>query len=438
MKIAVFGLGYVGCVSAACFCDLGHEVWGIDIDPGKVDYIRRGQSPIIERDLDTLIHKYVQWGRLHACDLADEAIAQTELSLVCVGTPSLNTGAPNVEFVKRVSEEIGRAIRKVSHHHTVVIRSTLLPGTTRKELLPRLEEYSGSREGDRFSLAYNPEFLREGSAIKDFYDPPKTVVGACREEAARTAGAIYENIKAPLFYTTIEEAEIIKFADNVFHAVKIVFANEIGAVAKPLGIDSHRVMEIFTSDVKLNLSPYYLKPGFAFGGSCLPKDVRALAWCAQHMNVKVPMIHAVMESNREHVHRAFREISAFGKKTIGVLGLAFKSETDDLRESPTVELVETLLGKGYQIKIYDRNVSLARLIGSNKAYIEKTIPHLAELLVREIDEVMQHGELIVVANPEREFVEALQRARPEQVIYDLVRIVPEQVRSQSNYHGICW
>ncbi|MFZ5433934.1 MAG: nucleotide sugar dehydrogenase [Calditrichota bacterium] len=438
MKISVFGLGYVGCVSAACFCDLGHEVWGVDVDPGKVDFIRNGQSPIIEAELGELIEKYSKAGSLHGTTSADEAIANTDISLVCVGTPSLDTGALNTEYVKRVAAEIGVALGKISHLHTVVIRSTLIPGTTRREVLPRLEKHSGKKEGQGFFLAYNPEFLREGTAIRDFYEPPKTVMGALRKETAEHAAKIYETIPGPLFLTEIEEAEMVKYADNVFHAVKIVFGNEVGAVAKKLGVDSHKVMEIFVQDTKLNLSPYYLKPGFAFGGSCLPKDVRALTWCARDLNVNTPMLSSLMNANRETVQRAIKTVIGLGKKKVGLLGLAFKAGTDDLRESPMVELVETLLGKGYQIKIYDKNVSLARLVGSNKKFIESALPHLAELLCPSVDDILKHSEVIIIANRDEEFVPVVKKAKPHQQLFDLVRIVPEPPRDQANYHGFCW
>jgi GDP-mannose 6-dehydrogenase len=438
MRISVFGLGYVGCVSAACFCDLGHEVWGVDVDPGKVGFLQRGESPIIEKQLPDLIQKYAKAGTLHATVSAQEAISNTDISLLCVGTPSRENGALNTQYIERVAEEIGHALAAVKHMHTVVVRSTLLPGTTMREVLPRLEKYSGKKEGVDFFLAYNPEFLREGSAVADFYNPPKTVVGARRPETADAAAQIYKGIPGPMFLTRIEEAEMVKYADNVFHAVKIVFGNEIGAVAKQLGVDSHRVMEIFSSDTKLNLSPYYLKPGFAFGGSCLPKDVRALMAKSHELSLKTPMIFSLMDANREHVQRAIRTVMSFGKKKIGLLGLAFKAGTDDLRESPMVELVETLLGKGYKIKIFDKNVSLARLVGANRRFIEGTIPHLAELLTDSIDEVLAHGEVIVIANPDKDFVPVLDKVKPEQIVFDLVRILKDPNPDAKNYHGFCW
>jgi GDP-mannose 6-dehydrogenase len=438
MKISVLGLGYVGCVSAACLCDVGHEVWGVDVDPGKVGFLRKGQSPIVEKDLPELIAKYAEAGTLHATTSVAEAVAATDVSLVCVGTPSLESGALNTDYVRRVAAQIGDALHTMNRYHLVVIRSTLLPGTTLSQVLPILEQNSRKHEGLDFELAYNPEFLREGTAIRDFYEPPKTVIGARRKETAERAAKLYEKITAPLFLTRIEEAELVKYADNVFHAIKIVFANEIGAVAKPLGVDSHRVMDMFCADTKLNLSPYYLRPGFAFGGSCLPKDVRALQARAHELSLRTPLLYSLMDANREHVERAIRTVMGFGKKKIGLLGLAFKAGTDDLRESPMVQVVETLLGKGYQLKIYDKNVSLARLVGSNKKYIEDAIPHIADLLVDSTDDVVQHAEVLIIANKDPDFLTVLNQVRPNQIVFDLVRIIPDIPAGKTNYHGFCW
>lgn len=438
MRIAVFGLGYVGCVSAACFCEKGHEVWGVDVDSQKVDFLKSGKSPIIEKELPEMIAKHAASGRLKTTVSAEEAIRNTDLSLVCVGTPSLESGALNTQYVERVSEEIGAALAKIDHPHTVVIRSTLLPGTTRSKVVPRLEKASGKKLGSGLRVAYNPEFLREGSAVYDFYNPPKTVVGSDQKEVASEAAAIYEGIPGPVFLTRMEEAEMVKYADNVFHALKVVFGNEVGAVAGKLGVDSHRVMDIFVHDTKLNLSPYYLKPGFAFGGSCLPKDVRALASRARELNIITPTLFSLMDANREHIRRAINTVLSFGKRKIGILGLAFKADTDDLRESPMVELVETLLGKGCKIRIYDRNVSLARLIGSNRRFIEGVLPHLAELLCETPEEVTQHAEVIIVANKDESFRAVVEKAGKDRIIYDLVRLWDELPEDRPNYHGICW
>ncbi len=437
MKISVFGLGYVGCVSAACLCESGHEVWGIDVDPVKVNFLLEGKSPIVERELPELIAKHRESGLLNATTSVDEAIRHSEISLICVGTPSLPSGALNTVYARRVCEQIGAAIKELKRPHTVVIRSTLLPGTTRKELIPRLEKSSGKSDGSGFFVAYNPEFLREGTAVGDFFEPPKTVVGADHVLAAKQVADLYKGLPGAVHLCKIEEAELVKYADNSFHAVKVVFGNEIGAVAKAVGVDSHRVMEIFCSDTKLNLSPYYLKPGFAFGGSCLPKDVRALSACARQNNLETPLLYSLMASNEESVKRAAKAIQAFGKKKIGVLGLAFKAGTDDMRESPVVELVETLLGKGYDIKIYDRNVSLARLMGSNKAYIESAIPHLAELLCERADDIAAHSDIVLVTYKDAEFYPVLEKLARHQVVYDLAR-VPGADKIHAEYHGVCW
>lgn len=437
MKISVFGLGYVGCVSAACLCEAGHEVWGVDVDSQKVQFLLDGKSPIIEKELPELIAKHRAGGRLFATTSVDEAVQKTDIALVCVGTPSLPSGALNTEYARRVCEQIGDAMRKLDRQYTVIIRSTLLPGTTRRELLPRLEQHSGKAEGSGFSIAYNPEFLREGTAVADFFNPPKTVIGAERENSGNTVAELYKSLPGPFFTTKIEEAELVKYADNVFHAIKVTFGNEVGAVAKAVGVDSHRVMEVFCSDTKLNLSPYYLKPGFAFGGSCLPKDVRALAACARSQNLQTPMLYSIMQANDETVRRSVRAVQGFGKKRIGVLGLAFKAGTDDLRESPVVELVETLLGKGYDIKIFDRNVSLARLIGSNKQFIESAIPHLAELLVGSPQEIAAHSDVVLVTYKDQEFTQTLKNLTKGQIIYDLARAV-EPTDVQAEYHGVCW
>lgn len=437
MRISVFGLGYVGCVSAACLCESGHEVWGIDVDESKVKFLLDGKSPIVESELPELIAKHRAAGRLQATTSIEEAVQKTDMALICVGTPSLPSGALNTEYARRVCEQIGAAMKNLNRDYTVVMRSTLLPGTTRRELLPRLEQFSGKAEGSGFHIAYNPEFLREGTAVADFFAPPKTVVGAEREATAKRVSELYAGLPGAFHLTRIEEAELVKYADNVFHAIKVVFGNEVGAIAKSVGVDSHRVMEVFCTDTKLNLSPYYLKPGFAFGGSCLPKDVRALAACARQQNLETPMLYSLMTSNVETVRRSVRAVQAFGKKRVGVLGLAFKAGTDDMRESPVVELVETLLGKGFDIKIYDRNVSLARLMGANKKFIETAIPHLAELLVPSAQDIAVHSDVVLVTYKDDEFYPVLEKLTRQQIVYDLAR-VPNSDRIHAEYHGVCW
>jgi GDP-mannose 6-dehydrogenase len=354
-------------VSAACLCESGHEVWGIDVDSTKVNFLLEGMSPIVEKELPELIAKHRAAGRLKATTSIEEAVHNTDISLICVGTPSLPSGALNTEYARRVCEQIGEAIKKLDRPHTVVVRSTLLPGTTRKELLPRLEKFSGKGEGNGFYIAYNPEFLREGTAVRDFFDPPKTVIGAEREVAAKQVAALYEGLPGAFHYTKIEEAELVKYADNNFHAVKVVFGNEIGAIAKSVGVDSHRVMEIFCTDTKLNLSPYYLKPGFAFGGSCLPKDVRALSACARQNNLETPLLYSLMNSNVENVQARLQSCASFRQKEDRRLWVSLSKRARMIcARVPVVELVETLLGKGFDLKIYDRNVSLARLMGSKQ------------------------------------------------------------------------
>lgn len=437
MRLSVFGLGYVGCVSAACFAKEGHEVVGVDVNPTKVEIINDGRSPIVEPGMDELIAEVVAAGRLRATTAAKEAIESSDVSLVCVGTPSAPNGSLNLTYVKRVCEEIGAAIEGKSRPHTVVIRSTMLPGTIEGVVVPTLEIYSGKKVGRDIGICINPEFLREGSSLADFYSPPFTLIGADDEETARMVGRLYARIEAPLFVTSIKSAEMVKYACNCFHALKVSFANEIGNICKALGIDSHEVMEIFCRDTKLNLSPYYLKPGFAFGGSCLPKDLRAIMYKAKELDVEAPVLSAILPSNRLQVERAVEMVLRTGKKRIGVLGMSFKAGTDDLRESPMVALIETLIGKGLQLAIYDKDVSLARLFGANKEYIEREIPHISKLMRNDLKEVIDEAEVVVVGNRSPEFREIEKMRRDGQKIIDLVRLFEEK-KSGDWYEGICW
>ncbi len=437
MKISIFGLGYVGAVSAACLARDGHEVVGVDPNQTKVDLINAGQTPIIEADVGEIITAATAAGRLRATSDAQQAISETELSLVCVGTPSANNGSLDLQYVDAVCREIGSAIRAKGQRHCVVIRSTILPGTMRDLVIPALEASSGLESGQDFGVCNNPEFLREGTAVRDYDEPPKTVIGASDPESAAQLSSLYEHLPAPLIVTDIEVAELVKYVDNVWHALKVGFANEIGALCKPLGIDSHKVMDIFCQDTKLNLSPYYLKPGFAFGGSCLPKDVRALNYEATQQDAQLPIIGAIMESNRLQIERGVALVMAQPGKRIGVLGFSFKAGTDDLRESPMVEVIERLLGKGYDIRLYDRNVNLAKLVGANREYILTHIPHIAGLMVDSMDEIIDHAEVIIVGNPAEEFRAALPKIRPEQTIIDLVRIAGPRTTEQG-YQGIAW
>jgi GDP-mannose 6-dehydrogenase len=438
MKVSVFGLGYVGCVSAAAFADDGHEVVGVDVIPGKVAAVNEGRSPIVEPGLDELLQRGVSAGRLRATTSTEEAIHATDLSLVCVGTPSRKNGSLDLTYLMRVCEEIGGVLKDKDEYHVVVIRSTVLPGTTHGHVIPTLEAASGKKYGEGFGVSVNPEFLREGTAIKDFRQPPLTLVGHNHAADAAPTKALYESIDAPLFSATIRVAEMIKYTSNAWHAVKVVFANEIGNLCKRIGVDSHEVMDIFCQDEKLNLSPYYLKPGFAFGGSCLPKDVRALQYRAKEVDLEMPLLNSVLGSNRLQVQHALDRIVDTGRKRIGLLGFSFKAGTDDLRESPMVILAEALLGKGYQLCIYDRNVSLARLVGANKQYINEQIPHLSQHLCESIDQVIERSDVIVVGNGSPEFSDAVTRCRPEQVVIDLVRIPLDFSRVSAQYDGICW
>ncbi len=437
IKISVFGLGYVGAVTTACLAQEGHYVIGVDPNQTKVKIINRGRSPIIEKDLEPMIANGVKAGRIRAITDSKEAVLNSDISLICVGTPSNGNGSLNLEYIERVSQEIGLAIKEKDDYHIVVVRSTMLPGTIENIIIPILENESCKKSGIDFGVAINPEFLRESTSVYDFYNPPKTVIGALKESDAEVVAGLYKGIDAPLIKTSIRVAEMVKYTDNVFHALKVTFGNEIGNICKALSIDSHEVMNIFCQDTKLNLSPYYLKPGFAFGGSCLPKDIRALTYKAKTIDINVPILNTILQSNEQQVKNSIQRVIAIGKKKIGILGFAFKTGTDDLRESPIVELIETLLGKGYDIKIYDKQVSLAKLFGANKEFIERRIPHVSKLMVEDIKEILNHSEVIIIGNKDKEFVNILPLLRGDQYIIDLVRI-SEDVKTKAHYEGICW
>jgi GDP-mannose 6-dehydrogenase len=434
----VFGLGYVGSVSAACFAEDGHTVVGVDVAPAKVESINEGRSPIVEKGLDDLIKSNAANGRLRATTSTADAVRDTDVSLICVGTPSRKNGSLDLTYLERVAEQIGEALKDKDSYHVVVVRSTVLPGTTHDVVIPALERTSGKKYGTGFGVTVNPEFLREGTAIHDFRNPPLTLVGHNYQSDANPTKALYAKVDAPLETTTIRTAEMMKYASNTWHALKVTFANEIGNVCKRVGIDSHEVMSIFCKDVKLNLSSYYMKPGFAFGGSCLPKDVRALQYRAKEVDLEMPVIQSILSSNQLQIQHAIDEVVDTGRKRIGLLGFSFKAGTDDLRESPIVILAEALLGKGYSLCIYDKNVSIARLVGANKDYINKQIPHLSSLLTESIDEVLDKSDVIVVGNLSPEFADALKRTRPDQIILDLVRVNTPRQEIPGDYRGICW
>ena len=436
MNISVFGLGYVGAVSCACFAKLGHQVTGVDVNEQKVNLILQGKSPIVEKDLDEYVAEGIEKGTITATTDVRTAIQDTDISIVCVGTPSQINGNIDLTYIYKVCTEIGEVLKEKDSFHTVVIRSTVIPGTI-AQCAQIIEDVSGKKHLEDFGVASNPEFLRESTAIEDFWNPPYTVIGTESERSEQQLKKLYQDIDAPIFALKPEESEMIKYANNNFHALKITFANEIGNVCKELGVDGHKVMEVVASDHKLNLSSYYLKPGFAFGGSCLPKDVRGLNYRAKMLDVKVPLLSSLLPSNEYQVQRGLQLIYETGKQKIGFLGFAFKAGTDDLRESPVVELIETLMGKGYDLALYDSNILLSQLMGKNKDYLTGRIPHIARLLKKEVQQVMDHADVVVIGNKAPEFREAVAQARPDQMIIDLVRIDKEKV-TQDNYVGICW
>ena len=436
-SISVFGLGYVGAVTAACLAEQGFRVIGVDVNQQKVDTINDGKTPIVEERIGDLIAKGAASGKLTATTEVELAVHETSGSLICVGTPSRSNGDLDLTYVERVAAEIGSAIKNKDDYHQVILRSTVLPGTTDTVVLPILESESGKKVGDGFGLCFNPEFLREGSSVKDFYAPPFTLVGVQRAEDAKIVRDLYGWLDAEFLVEDFRTAEMVKYINNSYHAVKVAFANEVGRLCESLEIDSHAVMNVFCKDTKQNLSAYYLKPGFAFGGSCLPKDLRAILYKAKSADVPMELFQSTLVSNRTQIEAGIKLVGKLGKKKVGLLGLSFKAGTDDLRESPIVTLVETLLGKGYEIKIFDENVSLSRLVGSNKAYIERELPHVSEMLVDSIDTVLSASETIVIANPDPRFATVLEGLPRNKHIVDLVRIVPEWLRKE-NYHGIGW
>ena len=437
MKISIFGLGYVGAVSAGLLGRDGHNVIGVDPYQPKLDLINAGKTPVIEKDIGDIIAAAVKATRLRATRDAHEAVHASEISLICVGTPSLPNGSLDLKYVRAVCEEIGQALRTKDDYHVVVARSTMLPGSMRTTVIPTLEEYSGKRAGVEFGVCNNPEFLREGTAVYDYDNPPKTVIGETDTRAGDVLAHLYRDLDAPLIRTTIETAEMVKYADNAWHALKIGFANEIGNISKALGIDGHEVMGIFCKDTKLNLSSYYMKPGFAFGGSCLPKDVRALTHRARTLDVDTPLLNAIMPSNLLQIERGLSMITSKGNNRVGVLGFSFKAGTDDLRESPVVEVIERLIGKGYDLRLYDKNVKIASLVGANKDYILNKIPHISKLMVDSIDDVVAHAETLVIGNASDEFRNVSDRLSEGQVIVDFVRM-GDRRSDNAQYDGICW
>jgi len=437
-RVAVFGLGYVGTVSAACLASRGNSVIGVDVSAEKVDLINQGQSPVVEELLDDLVAEQVAEGRLCATNNCADAVANSDVALVCVGTPSAPDGSLMTGFLERVSEEIGAALAGRRERYTVVVRSTMLPTTCEQIVLPILQDASGMRAGEDFGLAVNPEFLREGSSVSDFFDPPKIVVGQFDDASGDAVVALYEGLPGIVYRVPLAVAEMIKYADNSFHALKVGFANEMGAVCKALKLDSHAVMDMLIADTKLNVSPAYLRPGFAFGGSCLPKDLRALVHCAGRADVSVPILESVGASNAGQIDRAFELVEATGKRRVGLLGLAFKPGTDDLRESPLVALAERLVERGFEVLIYDPLVAVSRLLGANRAYVEERIPHLSRFITDSADDVVNHAEVCVVGAADPEAIAALRRVDGRSVV-DLVRFPGSaDYRNDPRYIGISW
>jgi len=437
LSVSVFGLGYVGCVSAACLAKEGHTVVGVDISATKVGLINAGQATIIEDGIRKLVSDMRATGRLSATADVGAAVAATEISIICVGTPGRANGSIDLASVTRVAEQIGEAIARKKARHTVVVRSTVLPGTTEDVVKPALERTSGKMAGAGFGLCANPEFLREGTSIRDFYEPPFNIIGAADVESAEPVRTLYLGIDTPTHVVPIKIAEMVKYACNAYHGLKISFANEIGNICKALTIDSHEVMRLFCEDTKLNVSAAYLKPGFAFGGSCLPKDLRALSYRARQADIDTPLLAATLESNRKQIQRAFDMVMATGARKVGILGLSFKAGTDDLRESPMVSLVELLYGKGMAIAIHDEHVSSARLVGANKEFIEKQIPHIWTMMRSTISEVLGHAQVVVIGNGSPAYGGVQPLLKDGQAVIDLVRAFGSRL-SDANYQGICW
>jgi GDP-mannose 6-dehydrogenase len=436
VRISIFGIGYVGAVCCGSLAARGHSVIGVDVSPGKVDMINKGISPIVEPGLEELLGKAVLRGNLRGTTDAVDAIENSDLTMICVGTPSKGSGDLDLRYVQAVSQEIGKALAAKDAWHTVVVRSTVLPGTITNVVRPILEERSGKEAGRGFGLASNPEFLREGTAIADYEFPPMTVIGEHCKRSGDVLEELYQDLPGPVIRKSVEIAEMIKYTCNVWHALKVSFANEIGNIAKALGVDGREVMDVMCEDTKLNISKYYMRPGFAFGGSCLPKDVRALTYRATQLDVRHPLLGAILSSNNNQIERACNIIQSFDKRKVAMLGLSFKAGTDDLRESPLVNLAEFLIGKGYNLRIYDRNVEYALMNGANKDYINTRIPHVSSLLSSDLNGMLDEADVVVIGNKDEAFEEVVARLPKDKQVLDLVGFM--KTRSTSNLEGICW
>ncbi len=438
MKISIFGLGYVGAVSLACLARDGHQVIGVDIDPDKLNLIREGRTPVVEEGMVDLMASAAASGRVSVTNDVGAAIQDSDLSFICVGTPSAANGSQDQGALIRVTRAIGAALRSKSSPHLVAYRSTVVPGTVEETLCPILESESGKRAGEDFDVVFQPEFLREGSSIRDYDSPSFTIVGSCAPGAADPIRALFGHLPGNFFTTSIRAAETIKYCCNNFHALKITFANETARLCEALNVDAFEVMDLVCRDTRLNISPAYLKPGFAFGGSCLPKDLRATGYLAKMSDVDLPLHASILTSNRVHLDHAISKILASKCRRIGMLGLSFKTGTDDLRESPLVALAEHLIGKGLSLKIYDPEVHLSQLLGANRRYIEDHLPHIGSLLDANIENVIGHADLVVVGLQDLRVVESLRtHLRDDQTVLDLIRI-PERETLRGRYIGMCW
>jgi GDP-mannose 6-dehydrogenase len=439
MKIIVWGLGYVGTVSAACLAQLGHEVIGVEPHKAKVDAINSGRSPIREPNLDKLVSEGVASGRLKATQDGGSAVPSADVSLICVGTPSAADGGQNLTYLRNVALEIGNGLKQAKAYHVVVVRSTLFPGTTRNTLVPLLEERSGLRAGTDFGIASNPEFMRETSAIGDFFNPPYTVIGELDARSGDVVRQVYQGLQAQIFRVALEEAEVLKMTNNAFHAVKVGFANEIGRVCARLGIDSHVVMGMVCADTKLNISPAYLKPGFAIGGSCLPKDLRSLTLTARRLGVELPILEGILPSNRLQIEEARIKVHELNVQRVGVLGLSFKAGTDDLRESPIVDLIRSLWQDGIDTLVCDPDINLDTMLGSNREYLERQLPQIEDILRSDIAATVRQCQAVVVNQNRPEFRAALQGMDGGIAVIDLVRLDEKRsISGISTYRGISW
>jgi GDP-mannose 6-dehydrogenase len=437
-RISIFGLGYVGAVSLACLARDGHEMIGVDIDPAKLEMLRRGQAPIVETGIQELTRSVMRTGRVTVTDSVREAILSTDISFICVGTPARANGSQNLDAITRIAEQIGAVLAEKTTRHTLVVRSTVKPGTVEDVIQPALEAASGRKAGVDFSLCFQPEFLREGTSLHDYDHPPLSIVGASDPHGVAALRGIFGHLPCEFRETSIRTAEMLKYACNVFHAVKVTFANEMGRICQAASVDPHEVMQLLCMDRQLNISPAYLRPGFAFGGSCLPKDLKALVYLAKSADVEVPMLASVMASNTAHIEHAIEQVLASGLRRVGMIGLSFKAGTDDLRESPLVIMAERFIGKGLQLSIYDPQVNVARLIGANRRYIEESIPHIASVMTGDVERLVREAEVLVVATRTTEVLAVLQaHTRPEQLLLD-VAVLPDREALQARYRGVCW